>query len=288
VPSIRVRAIAVVLAAALAGAVATQATASSTSERSSAGGVVFVETPQIRKVACLRRCAAKRRVQTGSTLKISGRSLSNVTKAVFHGGAGAADDVATKALPRGGRSVDVRVPAKAISGPVSVRTASAVDSPPTAPIDILPPLPPEALASKSHVFPVRGRHDFGGAGASFGSGRAGHSHQGHDVFAACGTPLVAARGGTVQIRGYHAAAGHYLVIDGEGTGLDYGYMHLTSRTPFDKGDAVVTGQRIGSVGDSGNARGCHLHFELWATPGWYQGGRPIDPLRALKAWDRWS
>lgn len=146
----------------------------------------------------------------------------------------------------------------------------------------------QALASGSHVFPVRGRHDFGGARAGFGSGRAGHSHQGQDVFASCGTPLVAARGGTVQMRGYHAAAGHYVVIDGEGTELDYGYMHLTSRTPFQKGDTVASGQRIGSVGDSGNARGCHLHFELWSTPGWYEGGRPIDPLRALKAWDSWS
>ncbi len=284
-PPIRVCAIAVALTASLAGF---SATASAGSGDSSAGGLVFVETPQIRKVACLRRCAAERRVQAGSTVKISGRSLAKVTKAVFHGGAGLADDVATGARPRSARSVDVRVPAKAISGPVSVRTAAAVDSPPTPPIDILPPLPPEALASKSHVFPVRGPHDFGGAGARFGSGRAGHSHEGHDVFADCGTPLVAARGGKVQLRGYHAAAGHYVVIDGDGTDMDYGYMHLTARTPFAKGDTVATGQRIGSVGDSGNARGCHLHFELWAAPGWYEGGRPIDPLRALKAWDSWS
>jgi len=285
VPSIRVCVIAGALAATFVGV---SETATADSGGVSAGGVVFVETPEIRKVACLRRCAAKRRVQAGSTLRISGRSLLQVTQAVFHGGAGAGDDVAAKALPRNGSIVRVRVPVKAISGPVSLRTANAVDSLPTAPIDILPPLPPEALASRSHVFPVRGRHDFGGAGADFGSGRAGHSHQGQDVFAACGTPLAAARGGKVQFRGYHAAAGHYIVIDGDGTDLDYAYMHLTSRSPFAKGDTVATGQRIGSVGDSGNARGCHLHFELWATPGWYEGGRPVDPLRALKAWDRWS
>ncbi len=248
---------------------------------------MFVEVPAIKKVSCLKRCAPRRRVQAGSTVKISGRLLSQVTQAVFHGGAGADDDIKAKVRGRGAKRVDVRVPRKAVSGPVSLRTAST-DSEPTPPIDILPPLPPEVLASKSHVFPVRGAHDFGGAGADFGSGRAGHSHQGHDVFAKCGTPLVAARGGKVQMRDYHGAAGHYVVIDGAGTSMDYVYMHLVSRSPFRKGDVVQTGQRIGSVGDSGNARGCHLHFELWATPGYYEGGRPIDPLRALKAWDSWS
>ena len=254
----------------------------------SAGGLAFVETPTIGKLACIRRCASHRRPQGGSTVRISGRSLSGVVEATFHGGAGATDDVRARARPRGASEVVIRVPATAPAGPLSLRTASAVVSEPSPPIAILPPLPPEVLAGKSHVFPVRGTHDYGGAGARFGSGRAGHSHEGHDVFAACGTPLVAARGGEVQFRGYHAAAGHYLVIDGEGTQADYGYMHLEQRSPFRRGDAVATGQRIGSVGDSGNARGCHLHFELWSGPGWYEGGRAIDPLRALKAWDSWS
>jgi murein DD-endopeptidase MepM/ murein hydrolase activator NlpD len=139
-----------------------------------------------------------------------------------------------------------------------------------------------------NVFPVRGRHDYGGEGAGFGAGRAGHSHQGQDVFANCGTRLVAARGGRVKFEQYHAAAGHYIVIDGAGTDLDYVYMHLAEPSPFDPGDRVYTGQRIGSVGDTGNAEGCHLHFELWSPPGWYDGGDPFDPLPSLQAWDSWS
>jgi murein DD-endopeptidase MepM/ murein hydrolase activator NlpD len=146
----------------------------------------------------------------------------------------------------------------------------------------------DAFDLYDHVFPVRGRHDYGGTGAGFGSGRAGHSHQGHDVFAKCGTRMLAARGGRVQYAGYHGAAGNYLVIDGAGTDLDYAYMHLAEPSPFRAGDRVYTGQRIGSVGDSGNARGCHLHFELWGAPGWYDGGRPFDPLPSLQAWDSWS
>ena len=52
-------------------------------------------------------------------------------------------------------------------------------------------------------------------GARFGAGRGGHSHQGQDVMAKCGTKLVAARGGIVKFSGYHSAAGNYVVIDGD-------------------------------------------------------------------------
>jgi murein DD-endopeptidase MepM/ murein hydrolase activator NlpD len=146
----------------------------------------------------------------------------------------------------------------------------------------------DAFDLYDHVFPVRGRHDFGGEGARFGAGRAGHSHQGHDLFAECGTRMVAARGGRVKFKQYHAAAGNYVVINGAGTDVDYVYMHLAEPTPFEPGDRVYTGQRIGSVGETGNARGCHLHFELWGAPGWYDGGDAFDPLPALQAWDSWS
>lgn len=139
-----------------------------------------------------------------------------------------------------------------------------------------------------HIFPIRGPHDYGGAGARFGTGRAGHSHQGQDVFARCGTRLVAARGGIVKFKQYHAAAGHYVVIDGDQTDVDYAYMHMVSATPYNVGDRVYTGQEIGRVGDSGNASGCHVHYEMWGAPGWYDGGQPFDPYPLLAAWDAYS
>ena len=94
----------------------------------------------------------------------------------------------------------------------------------------------ESVSLYGHVFPVRGSHDFGGAGAHFGAGRSGHSHQGQDVFAECGTPLVAARAGKVKFSGFHAAAGYYVVIDGKGTDVDYAYMHLRQRAAVQVGD----------------------------------------------------
>lgn len=137
-----------------------------------------------------------------------------------------------------------------------------------------------------HLFPIRGRHDLGQTPANdFGGAR---DHKGQDMFADCGTKLAAARGGRVQFAGYHSAAGNYLVIDGAGTGIDYVYMHMRAPATVKTGDRVFTGQKVGEVGETGRASGCHLHFELWSVPGWYEGGEAFDPLPSLKRWDGYS
>jgi murein DD-endopeptidase MepM/ murein hydrolase activator NlpD len=146
----------------------------------------------------------------------------------------------------------------------------------------------DAFDLRPALFPVRGRHNYGNSGARFGAGRSGHTHQGQDVMAACGTPLRAARGGVVKKKAYHSAAGNYLVIDGAGTSVDFAYMHLRVPSPYKAGDRVRTGDQIGVVGQTGDATACHLHFEEWSGPGWYSGGSPYDPLADLKSWDSWS
>ena len=139
-----------------------------------------------------------------------------------------------------------------------------------------------------YAFPILGPHEFAMGAGRFGAPRAGHTHEGQDTMAACGTPLVAARGGTVQYSGFQSAAGNYIVIDGKGTGFDFMYAHLAEPSPLHSGESVRTGQPIGVVGDTGDAEGCHLHFEIWTAPGWYEGGSPIDPLPYLEKWDRYS
>jgi murein DD-endopeptidase MepM/ murein hydrolase activator NlpD len=139
-----------------------------------------------------------------------------------------------------------------------------------------------------YAFPILGPHEFGMGAGRFGAARSGHTHQGQDVMAACGTPLVAARGGTVQYAGYEGNAGNYIVIDGRGTPNDFMYAHLAEPSPLHTGETVRTGQPIGVVGDTGDAQGCHLHFEMWGAPGWYEGGSPFDPLPYLEKWDAYS
>ena len=145
---------------------------------------------------------------------------------------------------------------------------------------------PQHFAFTDHLFPIRGRHNLGYTRTNnFGGGR---SHKGQDMFARCGTPLAAARGGTVRFAGYHSAAGNYVVVKGRGSGLDYVYMHMRRPALVRTGQRIFTGQPLGEVGDSGNASGCHLHFELWTAPGWFKGGRPLNPLPLVRDWDRYS
>lgn len=139
-------------------------------------------------------------------------------------------------------------------------------------------------------FPVRGPHSFGGAEQRFGAPRSGgRVHQGQDTFAACGTSEDAAVGGTVQARGYDPVLyGNWLVIDARGTTTDYRYAHLIAPTPLHTHEHVSTGQLVGRVGRTGNARtvGCMLHLEVW--PHAWEHGSPVDPLSLLRRWDRYS
>jgi hypothetical protein len=143
----------------------------------------------------------------------------------------------------------------------------------------------DAFDVHGYAFPLHAHHEYGDG---FGAARSGHTHEGQDVFARCGAAIYAARGGRVQDNKYQSAAGNYLVIDGAGTGRDFFYAHMREPSPLHAGDRVYTGQRIGDVGDTGDAVGCHLHFELWTAPGWYEGGHPFDPAPYLRRWDEYS
>lgn len=136
-----------------------------------------------------------------------------------------------------------------------------------------------------HRFPLTGPFSFGSTGASFGAGRPGHTHQGQDVIADSGTPIVAPYGGAISYVAYQAeAAGHYVVLHSD-DGRDYVFMHLLEgSTAVKVGQRVTTGQRIGRVGSTGRSSGPHLHFEIWVDGPWQFGGKPIDPLPLLKSW----
>ena len=141
------------------------------------------------------------------------------------------------------------------------------------------------LAFRHHRFPLAGPFSWGGSDGRFGAPRRGHTHQGQDLAAAEGTPIVAPAGGVVEAVRYQAAgAGHYVVLDGAGEDRDYVFMHMrTGSVVVREGQRVRTGQRLGEVGNTGRSFGAHLHFEIWVG-GWYAGGHPIDPLPLLRRW----
>jgi murein DD-endopeptidase MepM/ murein hydrolase activator NlpD len=152
------------------------------------------------------------------------------------------------------------------------------------------PRPAGRVRILSGEFPIRGPHNYGGAEQRFGAPRSGgRIHQGQDVFAACGTRVVAAVGGRVQARGSDPVLyGNWIVIDAKGSSTDYRYAHFEQPASVHQGERVRTGQTVGQIGKTGNARtvGCQLHFEVWPQ-GW-EHGSPVDPLPILKQWDGWS
>lgn len=147
----------------------------------------------------------------------------------------------------------------------------------------------DEIAVFGHRFPLRGDFSYGDRSSRFGAPRRRRSHQGQDIAAPKGTPVLAPRGGRVMTVAYQrAGAGHYIVIDGAGENRTYVFMHLLDGSiRVRQGQRVRTGVRIASVGDSGASSGAHLHFEIWEG-GWYADGKAVDPYDLLRSWDRWS
>ena len=94
-------------------------------------------------------------------------------------------------------------------------------------------------------------------------------HQGVDLAANSGTPIVASRGGTVTIASYSNSAGYYVTIN-HGDGFSSIYMHMTNYV-VSSGQKVNQGQTIGYVGSTGISTGNHLHFGI------AQNGAYVNP-----------
>ncbi len=132
------------------------------------------------------------------------------------------------------------------------------------------------------VFPVAGDTEFidsWGYPRMTGTASA-HWHQGADLFADHGTPLIAAENGVVARVGVGSLGGNKLWVVGD-SGNEYYYAHLSAFAPgIQDGQRVRAGELVGFVGDTGNARGTspHLHFEI--HPG---GIGPVNPYPLLRA-----
>lgn len=85
-------------------------------------------------------------------------------------------------------------------------------------------------------------------------------HNGVDMAAPGGSPILAAYNGTVVAAAYNASMGNYVMID-HGDNLFTIYMHA-SALYVSKGQEVVKGQKIAAVGTTGRSTGNHLHFSV--------------------------
>jgi murein DD-endopeptidase MepM/ murein hydrolase activator NlpD len=140
------------------------------------------------------------------------------------------------------------------------------------------------VPASSGVFPVAGPHTYGDG---IGAPRSGHTHQGQDILAAEGLPVVAPVAGTVLYVSYQAAGAGYYVVEHTNDGRDFFFAHCQAGSvAVQAGQAVVAGQRLCLVGHTGDATGPHLHFEIWVN-GWRVNAAStfIDPLPDLLAWD---
>ena len=86
-------------------------------------------------------------------------------------------------------------------------------------------------------------------------------HQGIDIAAEMGTPIVATADGVVTLAGWNAGGYGNMVDIDHGNGLKTRYAHA-SKVFVKIGDIVKAGERIALVGRTGRATGSHLHFEV--------------------------
>jgi murein DD-endopeptidase MepM/ murein hydrolase activator NlpD len=146
--------------------------------------------------------------------------------------------------------------------------------------------------SKGPYFPVvlDAPADYGEGAAKFHASRGGRKHEGLDVFAKPGTPLVAVRTGIVVDGGggksfYAGGGGNSLVIYSPLDQRSYVYLHMLRPPTVPAGETVEAGQVVGAVGCTGSCDGPHLHFEVRNGRVAYGAKtKAIDPLPLLKEW----
>ena len=153
----------------------------------------------------------------------------------------------------------------AVSGETTTTAATTTTTTSPPPTTTQPP-------SGSMACPVNGAVAFTDTWGAPRSG--GRTHEGVDMIAARGTPLVAIEDGTIKRMGNGGLGGITIYLTGA-SGDQYYYAHLDAwASGLSVGQSVAVGEMIGTVGNTGNAQYTvpHLHFEF--HPG---GGSPANP-----------
>jgi murein DD-endopeptidase MepM/ murein hydrolase activator NlpD len=161
-------------------------------------------------------------------------------------------------------------------------TPTGIEAPPPGGFTLTPPIDParyKALTAPGYVFPVAGGAHYG---HDFGNFRADtFFHEGSDLFAPAGTPVVAVQAGTLHNVGWNTLGGWRLWVE-DTAGNWFYYAHLSAYSPIAlDGAHVNAGDVVGFVGNTGDAAGgaTHLHFEIHPAGKW-----AVPPYDYLQAW----
>jgi len=144
--------------------------------------------------------------------------------------------------------------------------------------------------AKGPFHPIAGKFELGEADAKFGADRGGRRHEGQDLFAKPGTPLVAVRDAVVVDKGriygrFAGGRGNYVVLYSSAQDRSYVYMHMLKPSPLRMGQRIEAGAQVGQVGCTGSCWGPHLHFELRRGRAALRARtKPLDPLPLLRRW----
>ena len=101
------------------------------------------------------------------------------------------------------------------------------------------------------------------------------------------TPVLATASGVVTRSGWHHAYGNHVMITHNIKGQIYTtvYAHMHTTPYVSVGDVVSQGQQIGTMGNTGNSFGAHLHFELYE--GYYNYPYSVNPRKYINFPSRW-
>lgn len=138
----------------------------------------------------------------------------------------------------------------------------------------------------SLIVPVRGLEP-AALSDTWGAARSdGRYHEGIDIMAAHGAPVLAATDGVI-LRFWNSELGGVGIYQADESGdVVYYYAHLDRYADgLKEGDTVRQGDLIGFVGETGNATTPHLHFEIHRTADarrWWTG-RAINPFPYLRS-----
>jgi murein DD-endopeptidase MepM/ murein hydrolase activator NlpD len=166
---------------------------------------------------------------------------------------------------------DTRAPDLSKTNEPDSKGKTAVPSIAPKPKDKLPTKPGQFSLEKNDTSPIPDSV----VTDEFGSARKNRKHQGIDMRAPVGTPILAPNNGRVLQKGFDDARGGFIILGDSQGNQTHQFMHL-SKILVKNGDVVSQGQEIAKSGNTGHSRSPHLHWEKWMN------GEPVDPANFVR------